>query len=358
MSIDDFIERLANYKSNDTVFNMYRGNPVAAKKCRKNLREYLEKHKNSQILFVGEAPGYKGCAKTGVPFTSDSGEISSKVLRGAIEKYSSNTDILMWNAFPFHPHKKGERKSNRKPSKAEVQSAGWMIMNYFLEVFPNIKCVASVGNVAKELLQQFEFEYKPSHICHPSYGHKKQCEEDTYRALSRFSNILLDERIMRSVADCVEEEYKEAAYHYLKEHKKEFFDWYGLSDHMEYAHAYLLGNKDINLSEYQKWPEKISTEKNAEYLDKVRPEYITRVVCERDDPYYDTSASIWTMKVYLKVHGWNAMATIEDTSPWYKKILGVVEKSDDFVHKSIGDYSEEEGFWYGRFSYTRKNEKI
>lgn len=249
MTIDEFIDKLTEYESSDTVFNMYRGDSAAAKKCRENLKEYLEKHKNTQILLVGEAPGYKGCARTGVPFTSDSGEISSKVMQGALDKYNPRVDVIFWNAFPLHPHKKDERNSNRKPNKAELE-IGRMIMADFLKVFPDIKCVASVGNVAKELLQQFEFEYKPSHICHPSYGHKKQCEEDTYWALSRFSSILLDERIMKSVADCMEEEYKEAAYHYLKEHREEFFDWYDASDHMEYAHAYLLGNKDIDLSEY------------------------------------------------------------------------------------------------------------
>lgn len=84
MSIDDFIEKLAEYKSSDTVFNMYYGNFVAAKNCRKNLKEYLEKHKNTQKLFVGEAPGHNGCARTGVPFTSDSGEITAKVLQGPL----------------------------------------------------------------------------------------------------------------------------------------------------------------------------------------------------------------------------------------------------------------------------------
>ena len=354
MTIDDFIKKLAEYKGSDMVFNMYRGDSAAAKKCRANLKKYLGKHKNTKILFVGEAPGYKGCAKTGVPFQSDCGEISSKVLQEAINKYNPEIDILMWNAFPFHPHKKGDRKSNRRPNKSELLT-GWMSMNYFLQVFPDIKCVASVGNVARELLKEFEFEYEPSHICHPSYGHKKQCEEDTYRTLSRFSNILLDERIMKSVADCVEEEYKEAAYHYLKEHRNKFFDWYMSSDHMEYAHVYLLGNKDIDLSEYQKWPEEISTEENAEYLEKIKPENIMRVDCKRDDPFYDTSFSGWEMKVYLKVHGWDSVATIVGpNSSWYKKILGMVEKSDDFEHKSIEDYSEEEGFWYGQFSYTRK----
>ena len=251
MSIDEFIEKLTEYEGSDTVFNMYRGNSVSAKKCRENLKNYLEKHGDTQILLVDEAPGYKGCARTGVPFTSDSGEISSRFLQGAIDKYSHNVDVLIWNAFPFHPHKEGNLKSNRKPNKAELK-VGQMFLKLFLGVFPNIKCVASVGKVAKELLKNFEFEYKPDHIHHPSYGHKKECEEDTYGALFRFSLILNDERIMKEVASCAGKGNEDAAYRYLKEHRDEFFQWYNSSDHIEYAHAYWTLHKDIDLSEYQK----------------------------------------------------------------------------------------------------------
>ena len=105
MEIDEFIEKLSEYKSSDTVHNMYYGNSDAAKKCRENLKQYLEQHKNSQILLVGEAPGYKGCARTGVPFTSDDNEVSAGVIQTAIK----DKNVLMWNAFPFHPHKKGNR---------------------------------------------------------------------------------------------------------------------------------------------------------------------------------------------------------------------------------------------------------
>ncbi|MBR3319880.1 uracil-DNA glycosylase [Candidatus Saccharibacteria bacterium] len=251
MNIDEFIQELTEYKSSDTVFNMYSGDSAAAKKCRENLRKYLEQHKNTQILLVGEAPGYKGCAKTGVPFTSDSGEVSSKVLQEAINKYNPGIDVLMWNAFPFHPHKKGDLESNRRPTKSELE-IGQKFLDSFLKVFPSVTCVASVGNVAKELLEKFEFEYRPNHICHPSYGHKKQCEEDTYGALFRFSLILNDEQIMKEVASCAGKEYEDAAYHYLKEHNDEFFHWYNASDHIEYAHAYWQLHKDIDLSEYRK----------------------------------------------------------------------------------------------------------
>ena len=251
MNIDEFIERLAEQKSSDTVYNMYRGNSENAKKCRENLKKYLEEHKKTQILFVGEAPGYKGCARTGVPFTSDSGEISSKVLQGAIDKYNSKVDVLFWNAFPFHPHKKGDRSSNRKPNKAELE-IGRKFLSLLLKVFPNIKCIASVGNVAKRSLEEFEFEYQPAHICHPSYGHKKKCEEDVYGALFRFFLILNDEQIMKDVASCAGKELEDAAYKYLKEHKDEFFHWYNASDHIEYAHAYWKQHEDIDLTKYLK----------------------------------------------------------------------------------------------------------
>ena len=251
VSIDDFIEKLAEYESSDIVLNMYRGDSENAKKCRENLRKYLEKHKNTQILLVGEAPGYKGCARTGVPFTSGSGEISSRILQDAINKYNHNADVLIWNAFPFHPHEKDNLESNRKPNKAELET-GWMFMKYFLEVFPDIKCVASVGNVAKELLKKFDFEYEPDHICHPSYGHKKECEKDMYGALFRFFLILNDERIMKEVASCAGKGYEGVAYQYLKEHKDEFFRWYSTSDHIEYAHTYWTSHENIDLSEYQK----------------------------------------------------------------------------------------------------------
>jgi uracil-DNA glycosylase family 4 len=251
VNIDEFIEKLAKYGGSDTVYNMYRGDPENAKKCRENLKDYLKKHKKTQILFVGEAPGYKGCARTGIPFTSDSGEISSKVLQEAIDKYNSNVDVLFWNAFPFHPHKKGDLRSNRKPNKSELE-VGQEFLNYFLQVFPEIKCVASVGNVAKELMKKFYFEYKPDHICHPSYGHKKKCEEDTYGALFRFCLILNDEQIMKEVASCAGKGYENAAYRYLKEHKDEFFKWYNASDHIEYAHAYWTLHEDIDLSKYLK----------------------------------------------------------------------------------------------------------
>lgn len=96
-----------------------------------------------KIILVGEVPGYRGCRLTGVPFTSEHllmnnmeglelfGETNgyrldlekNKLVKGATATMIWSTLIkydimaLSWNAFPFHPHKKGNGESNRTPLK-------------------------------------------------------------------------------------------------------------------------------------------------------------------------------------------------------------------------------------------------
>ena len=60
--------------------------------------------------------------------------------------------------------------------------------------------------------------------------------ENLQLAFDRFCQILLDERIMHSVAEAAED--PEAAYRYLQDHKEDFFDWWRESDHLEYGYAY------------------------------------------------------------------------------------------------------------------------
>lgn len=252
MNIDKFIEILSEYETTDTVFNMYYGDSERAKKCRKRLKKYLEEHKNASVILVGEAPGYNGCAKTGVPFTSDTGEPSSKVIQEFFDKeYSGNSSwVLMWNAFPFHPHEKGDQNTNRKPNAKELLE-GELYLKKLLEVFPSIICAGALGKTAEKTLSHIDLEYKPESIRHPAHGGKKECLEGLHYAFMRFGGIIQAEEIMHDVADAAGEKYKEVAYRYLKEHKEEFFDWYGSSDHLEYAYAYWQIKK-IDLEKYQK----------------------------------------------------------------------------------------------------------
>lgn len=185
MTIDDFIGELSKYKTNETVFNMYYGDSKNAIKCRERLKEYLEKHKNAKILLVGEAPGYNGCAKTGVPFESDTGERSAKIINEILNTECPDVDVLMWNAFPFHPHKKGNLNSNRKPNSEELL-VGHSFIDAFMAVFPEVVYYGAVGKVAEKSLEKHHLPTKPIYIRHPSYGGKKKCRENLLSAFKSF----------------------------------------------------------------------------------------------------------------------------------------------------------------------------
>lgn len=191
MTTDDFVEKLANYvPSDDTVFNMYRGDSEAAAKCRENLRKYLEERRGAWVLLIGEALGYNGAAKTGVPFTSETDEPSSKVIWEFFDtEYPDDSSfVLMWNAFPFHPHEDGNLKSNRKPKASELE-IGREFLEMLLEVFPEIICVGVIGRTAEKALSHMDLKYSPAHIRHPAHGGKKECLEGLREAFSRFQSI-------------------------------------------------------------------------------------------------------------------------------------------------------------------------
>jgi hypothetical protein len=64
--IEDFVIDLTKKRNTATVSNPYLKKDVAD-----NLHRYLvamHKMKGKRILLVGEAPGYKGCGITGIPF--------------------------------------------------------------------------------------------------------------------------------------------------------------------------------------------------------------------------------------------------------------------------------------------------
>ena len=98
---------------------------------RSNLERYFMFmwEQKSEILLVGEAPGYNGCRLTGVPFSFEDiirNGVSKGRVFGVHNGYKASTKKvkkeqsasamwsvletldslpLLWNAFPFHPHK-------------------------------------------------------------------------------------------------------------------------------------------------------------------------------------------------------------------------------------------------------------
>lgn len=202
--IDALLKDLKRQRHTDTVFNPYRTPRLVA-----NLRVYLNRLRATQvnpILLVGEAPGFKGCKYTGIPFSSGELFRSSphpfiRSLRDRLDirvRESENTATMVWdylldkpmvpvfwNAFPYHPHRPGERLTNRSPNKKEVEQGG-----YFLRVLQEIfepTVVAGVGRKGMQCAEAVFPDRSIQYIRHPSFGGKMDFVrgmDDLLRSLS------------------------------------------------------------------------------------------------------------------------------------------------------------------------------
>jgi hypothetical protein len=154
-----FVERLAVAEIGET-FNQY-----AAPRLAERLLAYLERMAAAPILLVGEAAGYRGARVSGIPFTSErqlSGtgpaEATATIVHRGLAELGIESEVLLWNVVPTHPHRPGAPGSNRRPTRPEV-AAG---LPFVRELARGRRTIA-VGRLAENALEA------PA-VRHPSHG--------------------------------------------------------------------------------------------------------------------------------------------------------------------------------------------
>ncbi len=141
-----FVEKLAKIRAPKDARNPWNFSVNTNEIRRKNLEGYLNKMAGLKpnVLLVGEAPGYRGCGRVGMPFSSEKIVLSH----------------------PFHPHKANDIFSNRAPRPDEVV-LGREFLKEMLRLF-KIKHILAVGKVAERSLAEMGYTTHP--IRHPSHG--------------------------------------------------------------------------------------------------------------------------------------------------------------------------------------------
>lgn len=149
--------------------------PGAARVRTCNLLTYLATRREAELLLVGEAPGYRGCRFSGIPFTSERSlpidrrssrrsdgwqEPSATIVHGILREVGLEEATVLWNALPLHPTG-GEPLSNRPPTAAELR-AGSAWLRRLIELL-RPRRVLAVGRSAAAILPGILSLRHPSH---------------------------------------------------------------------------------------------------------------------------------------------------------------------------------------------------
>lgn len=197
-AINALVRQLAELPTQDGLFNPYAplDDPQAAIR-RANLTRYLSDmlRRRPGVLLLAEAPGYRGCALSGIPVTSErimlrgiarwglfgegyratSGhpygvaETTATILWGALEQFAPQPPLI-WNALPLHPHQPARLQSNRAPG-AKERRMGIPILLQTIALFTP-QTILAVGRTAQRTLDEIGLPYIP--LRHPSQGGKAE----------------------------------------------------------------------------------------------------------------------------------------------------------------------------------------
>jgi uracil-DNA glycosylase len=187
------------YHSADPCFDL----PQAAAIRRANLFSFLSSLPGRPpTLLVGEAPGWRGCRFSGVPFTSEVqltrdmlpfqgqhssnrdvpyGEASATIFWGTLSPY--HPQFFVWSSLPFHPYQPGKPLSNRTPAMEELRAYLPLLNEVIKLVAP--QQVMAVGRRAQQALVWLQIPAIP--IRHPSHGGAKMFQSSIIPLLRNIS---------------------------------------------------------------------------------------------------------------------------------------------------------------------------
>jgi uracil-DNA glycosylase len=147
-----------------TTFNFYRDGPRAGL-LRARLTTYLDELADAPLLLVAEAPGYRGTRVSGIPLTSErqltgsgAAEATATIVQRVLRELGLEDRALLWNVVPTHPHREGDPRSNRAPTREEVAAS-----RPFLDAVARNRRVIPVGRLAHATLGG-------RYVRHPSHG--------------------------------------------------------------------------------------------------------------------------------------------------------------------------------------------
>jgi hypothetical protein len=154
-------------------------------------------------MLLGEAPSHRGCRFTGIAFCSETElvqkrglvahaplsltsrdaatkpqrERSAAVIWGEIERAGKPFEVVLWNAFPWHPYLDEDPpragpcgpSSNRRPRLAEV-AQGRRAFDALLRCFTRELEVFAVGKVAQNALARWGEARCAGYVRHPAQG--------------------------------------------------------------------------------------------------------------------------------------------------------------------------------------------
>lgn len=214
MSINCFIEELKKYQS-PLVFNPWRDYDekydisMEAPVIRAaNLSRYLELRQQAHYLFIAEGLGYQGGHFSGMAMTSERillgehpdikpevvlgdwqycrtsnpsstllketqrqngfNEPTATVMWNTLARHGlSAFDTILWNIFPFHPHKSDNLLTNRTPTNEELD-VGIEYAKKLLDLVPTLQIVA-IGQKSAGTLKRYGVDCIAC-VPHPSMG--------------------------------------------------------------------------------------------------------------------------------------------------------------------------------------------